>query len=319
MANGYRDAARAQNIRNVGQPVRANPQDYQDQRQIERQVAMRRNRRQGEMDAGVPLDLVGTRQSFAGPGAEQATRSMTQSVPQQTLAAQVPDYAAGIGVQDDLDAQANRGVLGVNEGMTRNVLEGNPTQQLADARENRYRQTGGLSDREAQLQRSFDQAITDLSDNDMRPLTATPAPPVAQPAMNMQPAASSWDAITGPAQMDTLRSNLGNLGLTERQSLAAQRQITGGLGQPTDQAFGRSTNFAPAMQVQPAPPRPTPTKVQPAPTAASVGKSMGEAVQAPQKAEEAPRSQKQKEAAQTGFVDMQRPAKQRKGYGQGRA
>lgn len=314
MANGYRDAARAQNIRNVGQPVRANPQDYQDQRQIERQVAMRRNRRQGEMDAGVPLDLVGTRQSFAGPGAEQATRSMTQSVPQQTLAAQVPDYAAGIGVQDDLDAQANRGVLGVNEGMTRNVLEGNPTQQLADARENRYRQTGGLSDREAQLQRSFDQAITDLSDNDMRPLTATPAPPVAQPAMTgrVQPAIR-------PAQMDTLRSNLGNLGLTERQSLAAQRQIAGGLGQPAEQAFGRSTNFAPAMQVQPAPPRPTPTKVQPAPTAASVGKSMGEAVQAPQKAEEAPRSQKQKEAAQTGFVDMQRPAKQRKGYGQGRA
>ena len=295
MANGYRDAARAQNIRNVGQPVRANPQDYQDQRQIERQVAMRRNRRQGEMDAGVPLDLVGTRQSFAGPGAEQATRSMTQSVPQQTLAAQVPDYAAGIGVQDDLDAQANRGVLGVNEGMTRNVLEGNPTQQLADARENRYRQTGGLSDREAQLQRSFDQAITNLSDNDMRPLTATPAPPVAQPAM------------TGRVQP------------AERQSLAAQRQIAGGLGQPAEQAFGRSTNFAPAMQVQPAPPRPTPTKVQPAPTAASVGKSMGEAVQAPQKAEEAPRSQKQKEAAQTGFVDMQRPAKQRKGYGQGRA
>jgi len=309
MTNVYQDAARAQNIRNVGQPVRANPQAFQDQRQIERQTAMRRNRRQGEMDAGVPLDLVGTRQSFAGPGAEQATRSMTQSVPQQTLAAQAPEYAAGIGMQDALDAQANRGVLGVNEGMTRDVLEGDPTQQLADARANKYRQAAlGFSDREAQLQQSFDQARSSLLGTpaglgmgqqampmgqqgidegtinalrgEMRPLTAEPAPPVAQPAMNMQPA-------IGPAQMDALRGQLGRV-------------------QPAQQAG----------EIQSAPPRPAPAKVQPAPTAASVGKSIEKAVQIPQK--EAQTSQKQKEDAKTGFVPTQRP-KPKQGYGQGRA
>jgi len=309
MTNVYQDAARAQNIRNVGQPVRANPQAFQDQRQIERQTAMRRNRRQGEMDAGVPLDLVGTRQSFAGPGSEQAIRSMTQSVPQQTLAAQAPEYAAGIGMQDALDAQANRGVLGVNEGMTRDVLEGDPTQQLADARANKYRQAAlGFSDREAQLQQSFDQARSSLLGTpaglgmgqqampmgqqgidegtinalrgEMRPLTAEPAPPVAQPAMNMQPA-------IGPAQMDALRGQLGRV-------------------QPAQQAG----------EIQSAPPRPAPAKVQPAPTAASVGKSMEKAVQVPQK--EAQTSQKQKEDAKTGFVPTQRP-KPKQGYGQGRA
>ena len=313
MTNVYQDAARAQNIRNVGQPVRANPQAFQDQRQIERQTAMRRNRRQGEMDAGVPLDLVGTRQSFAGPGAEQATRSMTQSVPQQTLAAQAPEYAAGIGMQDALDAQANRGVLGVNEGMTRDVLEGDPTQQLADARANKYRQAAlGFSDREAQLQQSFDQARSSL--------LGTPAGlGMGQQAMPMGQQGIDEGTV------GALRGQLGNLGLTAGQSLAAQSQIAGGLGQPAigpaqmDALRGQLGRVQPAQQageIQSAPPRPAPAKVQPAPTAASVGKSMEKAVQVPQK--EAQTSQKQKEDAKTGFVPTQRP-KPKQGYGQGRA
>jgi len=91
----------------------------------------------------------------------------------------------------------------------------------------------------------------------------------------------------GPAQMDALRGQLGRV-------------------QPAQQAG----------EIQSAPPRPAPAKVQPAPTAASVGKSMEKAVQVPQK--EAQTSQKQKEDAKTGFVPTQRP-KPKQGYGQGRA
>ena len=131
--------------------------------------------------------------------------------------------------------------------------------------------------------------------------------PMAQPAINDGFGnAPRSDATLTPAIAPLVGSN--TPAATQRQQKYQQLQAAGRL-QPAQQAG----------QVQAAPPRPAPAKVQPAPTAAKVGKSMGEAVQAPQKAKEAPRSQKQKEDAQTGFVPTQRPAKQRKGYGQGRA
>jgi hypothetical protein len=110
--------------------------------------------------------------------------------------------------------------------------------------------SAGLSDREAQLQQSFDQARSSLLGTsaglgmgqqamptgqqgidegmvnalrgETRPLTATNTPTVAQPNMNMQTA-------IGPAQIDALRGELRNLqpppsappmGLTPQQEQA---------------------------------------------------------------------------------------------------
>ena len=252
--------------------------------------------------------------------------------------------------------------------------------------------SAGLSDREAQLQQSFDQARSSILGTsaglgmgqqamptgqqgidegmvnalrgETRPLTATNTPTVAQPTMNMQ---STWDSIVGPAQIDALRGELRNLqppptpgltpppmGLTPQQEQAyrteqarsrqirsqaaqldqlpmrpavsrlQQAQAAGRLAGASIGSDGRLQPAQQAGQVQSAPPRTAPPKVQPAPTAAKVGQSMGQAIAQPQeetaigKAQAKPKTAKQKEIDATGFVPTQRP-KPKQGYGQGRA
>jgi len=174
----------------------------------------------------------------------------------------------------------------------------------------------GLSDREAQLQQSFDQAIAQAkADEAERRVASTWGSLVGTP-VDASPAFQPNPVQQLPADMRPLTA------APPTQADALRGQLYG----PAGNAFvpAPSMEIAGRGRVQAAPPRPAPAKVQPAPTAASVGKSMGEAVAQPQTttpkiAQTKPRTPKQKEDDKTGFVDIQRPAKQRKGYGQGRA
>lgn len=159
--------------------------------------------------------------------------------------------------------------------------------------------SAGLSDREAQLQQSFDQARSSLLGTsaglgmgqqamptgqqgidegmvnalrgETRPLTATNTPTVAQPTMNMQPA-------IGPAQIDALRGELRNLqppptpgltptpmGLTPQQEQAYR----------TEQARSRQIRSQ-AAQLDQLPMRPAVSRLQQAQAAGRLaGASIG--------------------------------------------